>query len=54
MKRHSLYLDEELVKIVKEIADSQKRSLSYMVSVLLHNAIREKLRKKSKKQKDGT
>jgi predicted transcriptional regulator len=46
MKRTTLYLDENLIQKVKEIAESQKRSVSFMVSVLLEYAIREKQRKK--------
>lgn len=53
MKRTSLYLDESLVGLVKEMADKQKRSVSYMVSALLEAAIREKNRKKKNVHSDS-
>lgn len=46
MRRTTLYLDEKLIDQVKEIAEKQKRSVSFMVSVLLEYAIKEKQRKK--------
>lgn len=46
MKRYTLYLDEKLISEIKVLAEDQKRSLSFMVSVLLQSAIREKQRKK--------
>ena len=48
MKRYTLYLDEKLISEIKILAEDQKRSLSFMVSLLLQSAIREKQRKKGK------
>jgi len=48
MKRYSLYLDEELMKKVKGIADDRKRSVSFMVSYLLQQSVKELFRKKEK------
>jgi metal-responsive CopG/Arc/MetJ family transcriptional regulator len=46
MKRITIYIDENLVKEIKETALSKKRSLSFMISVLLQQAVKEKNRKK--------
>lgn len=48
MKRYTLYLDEEIIEMIKELAKSKKRSLSFMVSVLLQQAVKEKNRKRVK------
>lgn len=49
MTRISLYVSEEIVIQVKEIAEKEKRSVSQMIEILLERAIKERTRK-SKKQ----
>jgi hypothetical protein len=53
MKRFTFYLDGKVVDQVKIIAGSQKRSVSFIVSVLLQQAIREKIRKNKPAKDDN-
>jgi hypothetical protein len=54
MKRYTLYLDEKIIHEIQIMAVSKKRSLSFMVSVLLQQAVKEKTRKSSAKKEVHT
>lgn len=45
-KRTTIYIDEKLLDKIDEMSKSDQRSVSYIISVLLEYAIREKNRKK--------
>lgn len=47
MPQYTFTASEEFIKgKVQEIADSQNRSLSEMINILLHQAVKERNRKK--------
>lgn len=41
--------DDELIPVILEIAQRERRSLSEMIDILLHQAVKERLRKRAKK-----
>jgi hypothetical protein len=47
MKRITSTIDENLQKAIKEMAEKRNWSFDYMVYVLLQQAVKEKIRKKS-------
>lgn len=46
MKRKTVDIDENLEKMIQEMADKRKWSFSYMSYVLLQYAVKEKSRKR--------
>ena len=53
MKRISGYISEELHEAICQMAAKEKRSVVYMIDILLQSAVKEKTRKRNAK-KDST
>jgi predicted transcriptional regulator len=52
--RKTVYFDDELEKIVQEMADKRNWSFSYMSYVLLQQAVKEKTRKSKTGKENNT
>jgi predicted transcriptional regulator len=54
MKQYTFLSEEDFIKEVDELAEKESRSRSVMIDLLLHQAVKERSRKKNAKRKDNT
>lgn len=54
MKRISGYITDDLYKSIEEIAERENRKITPVISLLLHQAVKERLRKRNGRQKGNT